>query len=44
MQQTALYRKQMVIVNRKTISVIIIKMQTFNEAEYRMAFFEVESD
>jgi len=34
----------MVIVNRKTISVIIKKKQTFNEAEYRMAFFEVESD
>ena len=44
MQKTALYRKQMVDVDRKTIFVIIIKMQTFNEAEYRMAFFEVESD
>ena len=44
MQKTALYRKRMVVVNRNIISVIIIKMQTFNEAEYRMAFFEVESD
>ena len=34
----------MAVVNRKTISVIIIKMQMFNQAEYRMAFFEVQSD